>query len=124
MNATHGTNGAGKSTPLNMIAASVRPAAGSVLLDGEDVTGSPVHRPAAFAARVFQGPVTGPAPALTIEENLALAHLRFARRGLRLALNRQRRREYLLAGGPGRKAGNAQWPSRSRTLRIAKVTGS
>ena len=89
-----GTNGAGKSTLLNAIAGSARPAAGQVLVDGEDVTAWPVHRRASFAARVFQDPMTGTAPSLTIEENLALAHLRGRRRGLRLALDTRRRNKY------------------------------
>jgi putative ABC transport system ATP-binding protein len=43
---------------------------------------------------VFQDPMTGTAPTLTIEENLALAHSRGGRRGLRLALNGKRRKGY------------------------------
>jgi putative tryptophan/tyrosine transport system ATP-binding protein len=89
-----GTNGAGKSTLLNAIAGSIRPVSGTVVVDGQDVTDWPVHRRARFAARVFQDPMIGTAPSLTIEENLALAHLRGARRGLRLALNAQNRRAY------------------------------
>jgi putative ABC transport system ATP-binding protein len=89
-----GTNGAGKSTLLNVIAGSVRPASGAVLIGEQDVTGWPVHRRARFVARVFQDPMTGTAPTLTIEENLALAHLRGGRRSLRLALNGKRRNEY------------------------------
>ena len=89
-----GTNGAGKSTLLNAIAGSIRPAAGSVVVDGRDVTDWPVHRRARFAARVFQDPMVGTAPSLTIEENLALAHLRGRRRGLRPALGADNRRTY------------------------------
>jgi putative tryptophan/tyrosine transport system ATP-binding protein len=89
-----GTNGAGKSTLLNVIAGSVKPASGAVMIGVHDVTGWPVHRRARFVARVFQDPMTGTAPTLTIEENLALAHLRGGRRGLRLALNGKRRKAY------------------------------
>jgi putative ABC transport system ATP-binding protein len=60
-----GTNGAGKSTLLNAIAGSIRPASGSILVDGQNVTDWPVHRRARFAARVFQDPMIGTAPSLT-----------------------------------------------------------
>ncbi len=89
-----GTNGAGKSTLLNAIAGSIRPAAGSIAVDGLEVTDWPVHRRAQLVARVFQDPMVGTAPSLTIEENLALAHLRGGRRGLRLALTGHNRRAY------------------------------
>jgi len=89
-----GTNGAGKSTLLNAIAGAVRPAAGRIRLDGTDVTDWPVHRRAAFVARVFQDPMVGTAPSLTIEENLALAALRGRRRGLRLAIDAARRSRF------------------------------
>ena len=89
-----GTNGAGKSTLLNAVAGSTRLAAGSLVVDGRDVTDWPVHRRAQLVARVFQDPMVGTAPSLTIEENLALAHVRGGRRGVRLALNAHNRRAY------------------------------
>ncbi len=50
-----GPNGAGKSTILNMIAGSLRPGSGHVILNGEDVTGMPPHsRAGRKIARVFQ----------------------------------------------------------------------
>ena len=39
-----GPNGAGKSTALNVIGGLLSPAAGSVVFDGVDVTGQPMHR--------------------------------------------------------------------------------
>ena len=72
----------------------MRPADGRIQLDGTDVTGWPVHRRAAFVARVFQDPMVGTAPSLTIEENLALAAMRGARRGLRLAIGAARRARF------------------------------
>lgn len=89
-----GTNGAGKTTLLNAVAGSARPAAGQILIDGQDVGAWPVHRRAAFAARVFQDPMIGTAPSLTIEENLALAQLRGRKRGFGMALNAPRRTLY------------------------------
>ena len=50
-----GPNGAGKSTLFNMISGISRPSAGTVHLDGRDITGWPAHRiAAAGVARTFQ----------------------------------------------------------------------
>ena len=89
-----GSNGAGKSTLLNAIAGTVALDAGSVQIDGADVTRWPVHRRARRVARVLQDPMLGTLPALTVAENLALAEMRAAGRGLRLALGAGRRRRY------------------------------
>jgi putative ABC transport system ATP-binding protein len=85
-----GSNGAGKTSLLNVIAGGVRPDRGRVYLRGCDVTAWPAHRRAHWIGRVFQDPCQGTAVHLTIAENLALA-LRKGRRGLRLALGRSRR---------------------------------
>ena len=71
-----GSNGAGKSTVLNAIAGSFFVDAGSIVLDGEDMTFQPEHRRSRSIGRLFQDPLKGTAPGMTIEENLALAYLR------------------------------------------------
>ena len=68
-----GANGAGKSTLFNAICGSFIPDSGRILLDGEDVTMTPEHRRARQIGRLFQDPMRGTAPGMTIEENLALA---------------------------------------------------
>jgi putative ABC transport system ATP-binding protein len=86
-----GSNGAGKSTLLNVLTGDAPATAGRVVIDDQDVTGWPAPRRAALVARVFQDPLAGSCADLTIEENLALAAARGARRGFSLAVDRSRR---------------------------------
>jgi putative ABC transport system ATP-binding protein len=85
-----GSNGAGKTSLLNVIAGSVRPDGGQVRLLGHDVTGWPAHRRSRWIGRVFQDPRQGTATHLTVAENLALAR-RKGKRGLSFALTRSRK---------------------------------
>ena len=71
-----GSNGAGKSTLFNTIAGSCIPDSGKVFLDGRDITNLPDYRRSKEIGRLFQDPLKGTAPNMTIEENLALAYLR------------------------------------------------
>jgi putative ABC transport system ATP-binding protein len=88
-----GGNGSGKSTLLNAIAGCFPLDAGTIELDGHDVTRWPEHRRARFIGRVFQNPFSGTAPKMSIAENLALAMRRGGRRGLGWALPRALRDE-------------------------------
>ena len=74
-----GSNGAGKSTLFNAICGGFYVDQGKVELDGEDVTFLPEFRRARFIGHLFQDPMRGTAPNMTIEENLAVAYLRTAR---------------------------------------------
>ena len=71
-----GSNGAGKSTLFNAIAGSFYVDAGSIEVEGRDITFLPEYRRAKHIGRLFQDPLKGTAPHMTIEENLALAYLR------------------------------------------------
>ena len=71
-----GSNGAGKSTLFNTIAGSYTPDSGKVYLDGKDITALPDYKRSKEIGRLFQDPLKGTAPNMTIEENLALAYLR------------------------------------------------
>ena len=86
-----GSNGAGKSTLMNLISGVLQPEIGTVMINGRDVTKMPEHKRARFIGRVFQDPMSGTAPSLTIEENLALAFSRNKKRGFRLGITRKRR---------------------------------
>ncbi|WP_127519666.1 ABC transporter ATP-binding protein [Mesorhizobium sp. Z1-4] len=86
-----GSNGAGKSTSLNVLAGIVPVERGTVTLGGEDITNWPVHKRARMISRVFQDPKIGTCEDLTILENFALAHGRTAPRGIRFAIERSMR---------------------------------
>ncbi len=71
-----GSNGAGKSTMLNVISGTYEPDCGQVFIDGKEVTYMKEHRRAAMIGHLFQDPMKGTAPHMTIEENLGLAYCR------------------------------------------------
>ncbi|HPS45502.1 MAG TPA: ATP-binding cassette domain-containing protein, partial [Treponemataceae bacterium] len=89
-----GGNGAGKSTLLNLIAGVSEVDSGRILFDGIDVTDQKEHARARHLGRVFQDPMLGTAANMEIEENLALAYRRGARRTLRWGITREERELY------------------------------
>ena len=89
-----GGNGAGKSTTLNAVAGVWPVDEGSIIIDGENVTGAPEHKRASYLGRVFQDPMTGTAATMNIEENLALAARRGSRRGLKWGVTKAEKERY------------------------------
>ena len=71
-----GSNGAGKSTLFGAIAGTFLPDTGTILLDGQNITNLPDYKRSKYIGRMFQDPLKGTAPNMTIEENLALAYMR------------------------------------------------
>ena len=71
-----GSNGAGKSTLFNAITGGFIADEGSIVLGGQDITFEPEHQRSKVIGHLFQDPLKGTAPNMTIEENLALAYLR------------------------------------------------
>ena len=71
-----GSNGAGKSTLFNAITGGFIADEGCIVLGGEDITFTPEFRRSKVIGHLFQDPLKGTAPNMTIEENLALAYLR------------------------------------------------
>ena len=71
-----GSNGAGKSTLFNAITGGFIADEGSIVLGGQDITFEPEHQRSKVIGHLFQDPLKGTAPHMTIEENLAVAYLR------------------------------------------------
>ena len=71
-----GSNGAGKSTLFNAIAGAFYVDEGNIELDGKDITFVPEYKRSRNIGRLFQDPMGGTAPGMTIEENLSLSYLR------------------------------------------------
>ncbi len=86
-----GSNGAGKSTVLNMVAGKLQPDVGTVSIDGKNVTRMADFARARYIGRVFQDPMAGTAPTMTIEENMSLAWARGKFRGLGLGVTPKKR---------------------------------
>lgn len=86
-----GSNGAGKSTLMNIISGKMITDVGSVIIDGKDVTYVKEHKRSQLIGRVFQDPMAGTAPSMTIEENLAIAYARTRKRGVKIGVSKPRR---------------------------------
>ncbi len=71
-----GSNGAGKSTMFNAICGTFYVDEGAIILDGKDITYEKEHHRSKYIGHLFQDPMKGTAPHMSIEENLALAYLR------------------------------------------------
>lgn len=93
-----GSNGAGKSTLMNVISGNILPDVGDISIDGKQVVHLPEYKRSAYIGRVFQDPMAGTAPSMSIEENLAMAYSRNKKRRLRSGVTKKRKemfRDYL-----------------------------
>lgn len=86
-----GSNGAGKSTLMNMISGVLTPDTGEVIIDDKDVTKVSEYKRSKLIGRVFQDPMAGTAPTMTIEENLAMAYSRNKSRTLKKGVTKKRK---------------------------------
>lgn len=78
-----GSNGAGKSTLFQAISGAVETKTGSIILNQQDMTFEPEYKRSRQIGRLFQDPLKGTAPHMTIEENLHLSN----QRGKHFSLN-------------------------------------
>ena len=77
-----GGNGAGKSTFLNAIAGNFSLDEGTISFGGHQIEHTADFERAPYISRVFQDPMQGTAPRMTVAENLALANRRGKKRSL------------------------------------------
>ena len=87
-----GGNGAGKSTFLNAIAGSFSVDSGEILIEDKDVSNIVEHKRAAFISRVFQNPLDGTAPRMTVAQNMSLALRRGKTRGFKIGTTKEDRK--------------------------------
>lgn len=85
-----GSNGSGKTTLLNLICGTLQPDAGSICLNGKDITHLPEFKRAKYIGRVFQDPKAGTCSNLTVLENFALADNKGKPFALGRAVNKKR----------------------------------
>lgn len=84
-----GSNGAGKSTLMNVISGTYEVDSGHIYLDGKDITRAKEYQRAKYVGRLFQDPLKGTAPNMTIEENLGLAYGRGKKRTLAFGISKK-----------------------------------
>jgi putative tryptophan/tyrosine transport system ATP-binding protein len=89
-----GSNGAGKSTLMNLVSGVLQPDVGDVKIEAKNVTFLPEYKRARLIGRVFQDPMAGTSPTMTIEENLAMAYSRNKRRTLRSGVTKKRKEDF------------------------------
>jgi len=77
-----GGNGAGKSTLFNVISGAMLCDSGIIELSGENITYMPEYKRASFIGRIFQDPMKGTAPNLTVGENLIIAYMRSIKKNI------------------------------------------
>ncbi|HMQ08570.1 MAG TPA: ATP-binding cassette domain-containing protein [Saprospiraceae bacterium] len=88
-----GGNGSGKSTLLNCIAGSIFQDSGTIWLAGSKIDHLPDYKRAVFISRIFQNPLAGTAPDMSIVENFRIASLRKKRRRMSLGIGKNFRNE-------------------------------
>lgn len=82
-----GSNGSGKSTLMNAVCGSCNIDSGKIFVGGKNITYAKEHRRARYIGRLFQDPLKGTAPNMTIEENLGLAYSRGKKRSLSIGIS-------------------------------------
>ena len=90
-----GSNGAGKSTLYNVIAGTLKPTTGSILLTGEDgvqknITNDAEFKRARYIGRIFKNPLLGTVGKMSLEDNMMICYKK-GFKGLKISLNNKMR---------------------------------
>lgn len=83
-----GSNGAGKSSLLNLICGTLHADEGSIILNGQEISKMPEYKRTKHIGRVFQDPSKGVSPSMTILENMSIAYNKGKRYGLSMCVNK------------------------------------
>lgn len=84
-----GSNGSGKSTLMNAVCGSCKIDNGRIFIGDKNITYAKEHKRARLIGRLFQDPLKGTAPNMTIEENLGLAYSRGKKRSLSIGISKK-----------------------------------
>ena len=85
-----GSNGSGKSTLLNCIAGNIQVDDGTIVLNNNvDVTHLKDYQRTQWISRIFQNPLVGTAPDLSILDNFRLAAIRSQSKKITIGINQQ-----------------------------------
>lgn len=81
-----GSNGAGKSSLLNILSGETSIDKGSIILDNQNIEGLKEHKRAILISKVHQNPSQGTAPSMTVFENMSMAYNKGKRFGFTFGL--------------------------------------
>lgn len=85
-----GSNGSGKTSLLNLVCGNIDADAGSIVANGEDITGKKDFLRYRTIGRVYQDPAKGTCPSMNILENMSLADNKGKPYGLGRGVNKSR----------------------------------
>ncbi|WP_281192861.1 ABC transporter ATP-binding protein [Erysipelothrix rhusiopathiae] len=90
-----GSNGSGKSTLLNLICGQIDPDEGDLMFMGQNLLKMKNHERFKTISRVYQDPMVGTSPSLTVLENLSLASNKGKLMSLKKAINHKKESEFI-----------------------------
>jgi putative ABC transport system ATP-binding protein len=88
-----GANGSGKSTLMNALSGSFRIDSGSIFIENQSLNSLADYQRSKWIARIFQNPLSGTAPELSILDNFRLASLRTKPKGFRVGISNSFKKE-------------------------------
>lgn len=90
-----GSNAAGKTSLFNVVAGSLSPDSGEIILDGKSILKIPEFKRSRFISRVRQNPNDSVMVSMTLAENLAMAKLKDGKAGLSKGVKKEWREEFV-----------------------------